>query len=473
MTANRLANRTFLWQGLKSLIAILVVIVYSRLMGAEGRGQLSIWLINVQFFMLLLEWMVGSTVPNFMVKYGVRKTVKFSVVSTLAILIIWLIMQGSIVPNIKRFSLDRITHGHVVLGACLLAALSAINVLLGYFQYKGWVEQRNRFQVKVEIFKLIFLLGTLAFLSSIIVTGPLEGLGVLGMIWLAIPILNLMSVMVVLVLATWFSVALAVVLNLKSIRQDWKLPGNEEPTPPSSSKAKGWKEQWWLPHSAFRDGFWSQAGHLLYFAITRSPLWLINVVAEDKSVVGILANVWLMWDTLMIVGNSYGVVIHSMALTGANTETRTMLSKFTQQSLMRSLLLCIAVIAIPSDVFTTIFGWEFGGMGAYFAVVSPVVILASVASPSAHWLHATNRFIDIFRVYLTSGLVYFVCVCAVWIFPSFVGRVESAMQQVFVQYVGYNNFSSGEHRWIQWEVISLIPAFIIMVVLLRRSVNRL
>ncbi len=55
MTAHRLADRTIIWQGLKAVLAILVVVLYSRMMGAAGRGRLSIWLMNIQLFMLVLE----------------------------------------------------------------------------------------------------------------------------------------------------------------------------------------------------------------------------------------------------------------------------------------------------------------------------------------------------------------------------------------------------------------------------------
>jgi len=472
MTANRLANRTFVWQGLRSLVAMLVVIIYSRLMGAEGRGQLSILLINVQFFMLVLEWMVGSTVPNFMVKYGLKKTVRFSLISTAIIVILWCIIQGCVITWLSNNNNEGMALNSTFSGACLLSALACLNVLLGYFQFKGWVEHRNRLQVLVEVLKLTLLLVGLTFLSSLIVQGPLEGLGVLGMLWVAVHILDVGMVMWILVAATWMSVLIAMAFCFKSIVSDWRNMEDQSTKDVEGATGEGWWEKWWLPKSAFMDGFWSQAGHLLYFALTRSPLWVINYYSDDKSVVGILANVWLMWDTLMIVGNSYGVVIHSVALTGSATDTLPMLSQFTLKSLFRSLLLCGLVLIIPSDVYSTIFGWQFGNMYLCFAVLSPVVVLATVASPYAHWLHATNRFKEIFNVYLVSMSTYAVLVLLGLCFRDFSDGMELGLQQAVVGIFGEENGIAENTVLVHWELISLIPAFAVLLYRMRSVVNR-
>ncbi len=501
MTAHRLANRTIIWQGLKAVLAILVVVLYSRMMGAEGRGHLSIWLMNIQLFMLLLEWMVGSTLPNFMIQYGVKRTLRFSIIISIGVSVVWMVLHGCWIW-INKGALPMSELSLVFGGGLLIFLLSVVNMVLGFYQFKGLVEKRNQLQICIEFLKLLFLLVVLAFIAKIIVVGPLQGLGLLGLIWIAPPVLNTESVSWVLVFSIGLAILVSILLNRKlwwielqndTITENGTISENdvdlenggvvtlpEEKWANVNSKNSGSiafsslkSNRWVLPRKAFSDGFWSQAGHLLYFAITRAPLWALNFWSADKSIIGVLANVWLMWDTLMVIANSYGVVIHSMALQPSSENISDVLGQFIRKSFVRSLLVCLVVSVIPDDVFSTIFGWEFSNMNRYFILMVPTILLSAICSPIAHWLHATNRFFELFRIYLSTVIMYVSVLVFGLFFPGVVYYIKLKLKG-FVEYLfSYRSFYSSDLVVVNWEVIALFPAFICMFLLLLRSMRRM
>ena len=495
MIAHRLANRTIIWQGLKAVLAILVVVLYSRMMGAAGRGRLSIWLMNIQLFMLVLEWMVGSTLPNFMIQYGVKRTLRFSIVLSIGVSALWMALHGCWIW-INNGALPMSELSLVFGGGLLILLLSVVNIVLGFYQFKGLVEKRNQLQISIEFLKLLLLLVALAFIAKIIVVGPLQGLGLLGLIWIAPPVLNTESVSWVLI----FSIGIAILVSILLNRKQWRIElekdtisenggdsenGGKEPLTEEkwgrvNSKNSGstafsslQSNRWVLPRRAFSDGFWSQAGHLLYFAITRAPLWALNFWSADKSIIGVLANVWLMWDTLMVIANSYGVVIHSMALQPSSENIRDVLGQFIRKSFVRSLLVCLVVSVIPDDVYSTIFGWEFSNMNRYFILLVPTILLSAICSPIAHWLHATNRFIELFRIYLSTVIMYVSVLVFGLIFPGVVYHIKLKLKGFIENLFSHRSLYSSDLVVVNWEVIALFPAFICMFLLLLRSVRRM
>ncbi|MFN5889030.1 MAG: hypothetical protein ACK448_01410 [Bacteroidota bacterium] len=500
MTAHRLANRTIIWQGVKAVLAILVVVLYSRMMGAAGRGHLSIWLMNIQLFMLVLEWMVGSTLPNFMIQYGVKRTLRFSIIVSVGVSAIWMALHSCWIW-INKGALPLTELSLVFGGGTLILLLSVVNVVLGFYQFKGLVEKRNQLQISIELLKLLLLMAVLAFIAKIIVVGPLQGLGLLGLIWIAPPVLSTESVSWVLVFSLVIAVLVSIFLNRKlwwiELRNDaisengldsencgdsensGEVTLPEEKLGKVNSENLGLKafsflesNRWILPRKAFSDGFWSQAGHLVYFAITRAPLWALNMWSADKSIIGVLANVWLMWDTLMVIANSYGVVIHSMALQPSSENIRGVLGQFIRKSFVRSLLVCLVVSVIPDDVFSSIFGWEFSNMNRYFILIVPTILLSAICSPIAHWLHATNRFFELFRIYLSAVIVYVSFIVFGLFFPGIVYCIKLNVKGFIEELFSNRSFYSSDLVVVNWEVVALFPAFFCMFLLLLRSLRR-
>jgi len=64
---------SYVWQLLKATLSVVAVILYSRVLGATGRGSLSIYLLYVQVFLMLNELFVGSALANWIAQYGLRR----------------------------------------------------------------------------------------------------------------------------------------------------------------------------------------------------------------------------------------------------------------------------------------------------------------------------------------------------------------------------------------------------------------
>jgi O-antigen/teichoic acid export membrane protein len=194
--------------------------------------------------------------------------------------------------------------------------------------------------------------------------------------------------------------------------------------------------------------------------------------SADKSIIGVLANVWLMWDTLMVIANSYGVVIHSMALQPSSENIRGVLGQFIRKSFVRSLLVCLVVSVIPDDVFSSIFGWEFSNMNRYFILIVPTILLSAICSPIAHWLHANNRFFELFRIYLSAVIVYVSFIVFGLFFPGIVYCIKLNVKGFIEELFSNRSFYSSDLVVVNWEVVALFPAFFCMFLLLLRSLRR-
>jgi hypothetical protein len=64
---------SYIWQLLKAALALAAVVIYSRYLGAAGRGSLSIYLLYVQMLLMVNELFVGSALANWIAQYGLRR----------------------------------------------------------------------------------------------------------------------------------------------------------------------------------------------------------------------------------------------------------------------------------------------------------------------------------------------------------------------------------------------------------------
>ena len=75
---------SYIWQLTKAALSIIAVILYSRYLGAAGRGSMSIYLLYVQVFLMLNEMFVGSALANWISLYGLRRFIpRIFVVTTI------------------------------------------------------------------------------------------------------------------------------------------------------------------------------------------------------------------------------------------------------------------------------------------------------------------------------------------------------------------------------------------------------
>lgn len=419
--------RTFGWQLVKAVIAALVVVIYSRGMGAYGRGALSVLLLYLQLTLMVSEVVAGGALANLLTKYSVRRILPTAWVFLLLVLCIayligWFVW---VIPNAGKYPIC-LDHPKVITLNLLFFQglfLGGLNIQYNLYQAQGWVNQRNRLQVSMEVLKLLGLLLCFEAMYGFIIPKNaaielsvsmhiaerlmdgqtlhyLHGFNEMAILWILVYASGL-----VWVYSLWQSRSLFKGGAMQSIQSSPQEMGQSRH---GSNNGSFWSSIQ-PPKEMFNIGFLSQLGHILLFLLYRLPLWWM-AAQFGNSEAGLLANALLIADTIWIFGNSYGTILHSRmlvssgslsgdrnngdesALASQQRKFQKLLSRYVVISSSGTLLAVLAAMLVPNALYIFVFGETFLGLKETLFMISPAVIFLGISAPIGHYLHAQNRF---------------------------------------------------------------------------------
>ena len=419
--------RTFGWQLIKAVIAALVVVIYSRGMGAYGRGALSVLLLYLQLTLMVSEVVAGGALANLLTKYSVRRILPTAwvfllLVLSIAYLIGWFVW---VIPNAGDYPIC-LDHPKVITLNLLFFQglfLGGLNIQYNLYQAQGWVNQRNRLQVSMEVLKLLGLLLCFEAMYGFIIPKNaaielsvsrhiaerlmvgqtlhyLHGFNEMTILWVLVYASGL-----VWVYSLWQSRSLFKGGVMQSIQSSPQEMGQSHP---GSNNGSFWSSIQ-PPKEMFNSGFLSQFGHILLFLLYRLPLWWM-AAQFGNSEAGLLANALLIADTIWIFGNSYGTILHSRMLVSSGSllgdrnngdvsapasqqrKFHKLLSRYVVISATGTLFAVLAAILVPNALYVFVFGETFSGLKETLFWISPAVVFLGIAAPIGHYLHAQNRF---------------------------------------------------------------------------------
>jgi O-antigen/teichoic acid export membrane protein len=343
--------KTYGWQIAKAAISFGVVVVYSRYLGASGRGQMSILLLYLQVSLMFGELFAGSAMANWLVKYKPAEILPWVAAFSLGVLII----SGGLIHLLCHIS-------WALLIPLLVQGLSLawLNIQYNIYQSQGWIGRRNKLQVALEGLKLLSLL-----LVAILI--PAQD----------VISLNIQSMLEVLATVT-FGILCFSFFKTMNI----------------------WKSAFPVlqpPQGVFFEGLWAQLGHFMLFLVMKSPLWFIAYLLGDSEA-GVFANALLIADTVWIFSGSFGTVIHSRVLRNSSKVFHErLIRRYIDFSLLGTLLICVVVVAIPNGIFTMVFGENFAMLKMEFVWLIPGIIFSAMSTAIGNYLHAMNRFKALFK----------------------------------------------------------------------------
>jgi len=419
--------RTFGWQLAKAVIAALVVVIYSRGMGAYGRGALSVLLLYLQLTLMVSEVVAGGALANLLTKYSVRRILPTAWVFLLLVLCIayligWFVW---VIPNAGDYPIC-LDHPKVITLNLLFFQglfLGGLNIQYNLYQAQGWVNQRNRLQVSMEVLKLLGLLLCFEAMYGFIIPKNaaielsvsrhiaerlmdgqtlhyLHGFNEMAILWILVYASGL-----VWVYSLWQSRSLFKGGVMQSIQSSPQEMGQSRR---GSNNGSFWSSIQ-PPREMFNSGFLSQLGHILLFLLYRLPLWWM-AAQFGNSEAGLLANALLIADTIWIFGNSYGTILHSRMLVSSGSllgdrnngdvsapasqqrKFHKLLSRYVVISATGTLFAVLAAILVPNALYLFVFGETFSGLKETLFLISPAVIFLGISAPIGHYLHAQNRF---------------------------------------------------------------------------------
>ena len=401
--ANKYADggplKTFGWQLAKAFCAALVVVIYSRGMGAFGRGNLSVMLLYLQLTLMVSELIAGGALANLFAKFSVRRIAPSAHVFLFAVLLLGYVVGWFlwVVPNQGVLPLN-LDHPKVIALNLLFMQgffLGGLGIQYNYLQAKGLVHQRNQLQLLIEILKLLGLAlcfeAMYGFIFPRHFARELVGTGDVipdGQTFNYVHGFNELAILWVLVYAS----GIAWVYSMWKI---WRRVGR-----------LNWRPLWNPPREMFESGVLSQVGHILLFLLYRLPLWWV-ASEYGGAEAGVLANALLMADTIWIFGNSFGTILHARVITGVLDDLKVgrMLSRYVWLSGMGTLVAILVALCVPVDCYVWVFGDTFSGLKASFMSISPAVFFLALSAPIGHYLHAQNRFVSLIVSYSSAVLV--------------------------------------------------------------------
>jgi len=426
--------RTFGWQLAKAVIAALVVVIYSRGMGAYGRGALSILLLYLQLTLMVSEMVAGGALANLLTKYSVRRILPTAWVFLLLVLCIAYVIGWFVwvIPNAGTYPIC-LDHPKVITLNLLFFQglfLGGLNIQYNLYQAHGWVHRRNKLQVFIEVLKLFGLLLCFEAMYGIIfpknaaielslslhtaerlINGQtlhyLYGFNEMAVLWILVYASGL-----VWMYSLWQSRSL-----FKGGAIQSQNPRHQEVNQTQLASFNG---SFWRsiqpPKEMFNSGLLSQLGHILLFLLYRLPLWWM-AAQFGNSEAGLLANALLIADTIWIFGNSYGTILHSRMLVSPGSlsgdrnngevsapaaqqrKFNKLLSRYVVISSSGTILAVLLALFVPNAVYLFVFGDTFSHLKETFLFISPAVIFLGMSAPIGHYLHAQNCFKDLIISY--------------------------------------------------------------------------
>lgn len=362
---------TFMLQLGKAALAAGTVIFMSRWMGAEGRGEIGLLLFYVNLFMVVNEYVGGSSLANYSARFSLESVVPASLLWALITLV-----GGSLMLQLW---LQDIT---VVMQVVLMAApLMFLTIIYNIYHGKARVFRRNVLGIANELFRLLLIVA-LAYLF-IIENTQRQNLT----LWGTQELLNTGRVALANGLAAFLVLYIALVLSAKSIAA-FLIHYKKTPAP------KGF----------FSDGFWAQNGQLVQFLNYRLSLLIIASFLGNAEV-GVYANALLIAESIWIFGNSFGAIAHMRILQSQNTVFQADITlRYAVVAAAGTALACGVVWLLPTSLYTAVFGPEFADLRDTAIWMFPAILALGCSTLFSHYLHAINRF-KFLLVANTAGLL--------------------------------------------------------------------
>lgn len=415
--------KTFGWQLAKAVVAAIVVVVYSRSMGAYGRGALSILLLNLQLVLMVSELFAGGALANLLSTYPPKRILPSAWLFLLLVLVVGYVIgwYGYVLPNQGNLPLD-FDHPNIINLNLLFFQglfLGSLGIQYNLYQVNGWIQQRNKLQLTLEVLKLLGI--ALCFEAMYGFLFPkMDAVELSRQSAIPIPAdqtqnyvngFNETAVLWILVYASGLVclISLGVILKNRGAAMNTQNNNLDENNNLSDNHHLADNNSIWPPKELFTSGFMSQTGHILLFLLYRLPLWWMAAEFGNAEA-GVFANALLMADTLWIFGNSFGTILHSRMLRWGPRKAKfgKLLSLYVLFSGLGTLFALVVAWMVPTSAYVWVFGSTFTNLKETFVLISPAVLFLGLSAPIGHFLHAQNRFLSLILTYGIALLVLLV-----------------------------------------------------------------
>jgi len=341
----KILSRTVFTKGLTSLCSFLCVILTARYMGAAGKGEISLTVLNITLILLLND-LLGGGAMVFMVP-------RYRLMSLLLPSWIWGIICGCLLPLF--FFIARPFSGADYLTLCGLSVflnLSSIN--LAALNGKEKIKENNWVSI-VQVVVLLVLL------------------------WVGIFLFNTRTPFVF-YFSLGVSYLISFLLSLFYLRADL-LPGEFTP----------FKR---LMKQLLRNGFYVQLGNAVQLLNYRFAFYLLVYFHPliGKSLVGVYSTAASVCESVWVISNGISMVQYARIANMSNRKAAQELTiSLSKVSLLATVLAVGILCCLPAALFRWLFGSEFTELPLVIAYLSAGICAFGLASMYSHYFSGIGK----------------------------------------------------------------------------------
>ncbi|MEO7311935.1 MAG: oligosaccharide flippase family protein [Chitinophagaceae bacterium] len=329
---------TFATKLLVAIINFAMIILLSRVLGPDGKGICSLYLVIFSTSLILCECISGSTVVYLLSKFSYRQL--------LYIFYAWSIPCSLLIGAIF-YGLLKIDGQELV----WILILNWLNAAVSMHQLVALGKEKLPLFNLLNILQAVLSITAVFFCFNYFAASPVNYLIALSIAW-----------------------GLTYLIGLVTI---FKIPETNEKVP--------WKE---LVKAGFTTGIANQAGTLMQLVNTRIGYMLLS-----GAELGIYSNAVSLCEATLLINSSIGTVQYSRIV---NEKKRPEQIKLTHQCFWTSAWLMITALVVltllPQTVYTFVFGSDFNAVQQPIRLLAPGMLFYSGYIIFSYFFSGTGRF---------------------------------------------------------------------------------
>jgi O-antigen/teichoic acid export membrane protein len=365
---------TFFVRSFNAGLAFLIVVLTARYLGAEVRGEISIFVLNIT-----LIFQAVSIVGGGLVYYTPRKPVYSLILST----VLWSFIAVPVVLLLLYLIgfVDNQTLGLLAIASFLLSwFMSGLNILIGFERIKTY-----------NLLSLLMMVILTIFLWIFIAEGYFKGFETWYWAYIIAVSVGLLAMKI------------AVFRLLK--RKDLVFHFKDFIT-------------------LFNYGKWTQLANIAQLLNYRLGYYLIEYF-EGKQSLGIYSSAVAVAEGTWLISKSFAMVVLSRIVNMNNRKDAALLSLiYARISLYFSLIFILLLVLLPTIFYTWLFGAEFYEVKWIVIFLTPGIASFALTTIYAHYFSGTGR-PNISSYSSILGLVV-TLIFGFWLIPTY-GKIGAAI----------------------------------------------
>lgn len=365
---------TFFTRSVNAGLAFFIVVITARYLGAEIRGEISLFVLNIT-----LIFQAVSIVGGGLIYYTPRKPVYSLIISTvlwsfIAVPFVILMLYLTGFASVE-------TIGLLALAAFLLSwFMSGLNILIGYEKIKTY-----NF---LSLFQMIILISFLGFFIVQKYFNAFETWYWAYIISIAVGLIAMKIAVLILLKKK------DIVFRIKDIV------------------------------TLFNYGKWTQLANIAQLLNYRLGYYFIEYF-EGKQALGIYSSAIIIAEGTWLISKSFAMVVLSRIVNLQDRKEATLISmQYARISLYFSLAFILILFLIPADFYTWLFGQEFHEIKLIVLYLTPGIASFALTTIYAHYFSGTGRpnissYSSVFGLVVTLGLGF-------WLIPIY-GKLGAAI----------------------------------------------